>query len=156
MLAEFTDDIIKAIISHRETEIDNTLAYLGAVTGKDVDSLTMDEIKAVLLASTVSVVNTVNQMAKKIDVLTDSIGDQVKTVNNQADECKERFATKEDIRHIAGNLTFRAGKFISNKSRLVSVIFIIAMVLANARFVSNYRHLILYALGLTSTILQAT
>lgn len=49
MPAQFVDGTIVANVSHRETEIDDALAKLGAVTGKDVDSLTLAEIKAILV-----------------------------------------------------------------------------------------------------------
>jgi hypothetical protein len=49
MPAQLIDGKIVANVSHREKEIDDALASLEAVTGKDVENLSLGEIKALLI-----------------------------------------------------------------------------------------------------------
>lgn len=130
------------------------LEELQHIVESDTEQITQKSTNRLLLASMVSVVNTVNQMVTKLDHLTDSLSDQVNAVSNQADECGELFATKDDIRRIEANLAFRAGKFVAEKPRTAAVIFLLLVIITNTWFVSDFRHWVLVLLGLPTSLLQ--
>lgn len=119
------------------------------------DGITQKSTNRLLLASMVSVVTAINDMRTKLDALADTLGDQVAAVNSQEEECAGKFANKEDLEKIEGNLAIQVGQFVSEKPKTAFAIFVILVIIANTWFVSDFRHWLLFVLGLPTNLLQA-
>jgi hypothetical protein len=131
------------------------LEELQNIVNADTEQITQRSTNRLLLASMVSLVSVVNDMHCKIDSLTMSMGEHVSIDSDQFEDCERMFATVEEVKKLQTNLAIRAGQFVAERPKTAVVIFVVAVILANAWFVSDYRHLIFHLLGLPTTLLQA-